>query len=147
MNTSPLLAPDAAIALGIASTALPFAGDQHAASECWLRILRLHGDAGVALQSLGVGEDVIETPTANVDDQDLAASDGHDLAASDSPTIAEVADEAARIASARGADGIATTDLLLAVIEAYGLDFERALEAHGTDRAEVRERLCAQLAS
>lgn len=130
MNGAPALAPDAAIALGIASTALPFADSAEAASESWLRILRLHGEAGVALQALGVGEDPIETGAGE--------PHGHD---GDPHALAEVTDEATRIASERGADGIATRDLLLAVMRVYGEHFDRALRAHGTDRDEVSDRL------
>ncbi len=53
------------MALGIASTAMPFARTPEAILERWLRILRLSGDAGVALQALGVGEGRVEVPTAD----------------------------------------------------------------------------------
>lgn len=134
MNGTPTLAPDAAIALGIASAALPFAGTPAAASECWLRILRLHGEAGFALQAIGVGEDMLEAPRSDHRGQRDGDAEGDDA-------LAHVTDGAARIADERGAEGIATTDLLLAVMEAYGADFDRALRAHGTDREELYERL------
>jgi hypothetical protein len=139
MNSSPPLEQDAAIALGIASTALPFARTSRAASECWLRILRLHGDAGVALQSLGVGEAVIRATSSP---EPHAVPAGEDVS-----NIAFVLAEAGRIAFERGAEVVATSDLLLAVMDACGADFDEALQAHGTDREEVLERLFAQLAS
>lgn len=134
MNATTTLAPDAAIALGIASTALPFADSADAASESWLRILRLHGEAGVALQALGVGEDTIDRETAD-DEPSPHAHDG------DPHELTEVTDEASRLAGERGAEGIATTDLLRAVMTVYGEHFDRVLRAHGTDRDEVSARL------
>ena len=56
VNAGPALAPDAAIVLGIASTAMPFARTPGDAAERWLRVLRLHGEVGAALQALGVSE-------------------------------------------------------------------------------------------
>ncbi|MHB1809035.1 MAG: hypothetical protein ACYCU0_07035 [Solirubrobacteraceae bacterium] len=135
MNATTSLAPDAAVALGIASTALPFAESAAAASESWLRILRLQGEAGVALQALGVGEGTIETEPEGQDDEPRAARDG------DPHALSDVTDAAARIAGERGADWIATTDLLLAVMCVYGEDFDRTLRAHGTDRDELSARL------
>jgi hypothetical protein len=44
-------------------------------------------------------------------------------------------------ADRRGAAGVATSDVLMAVMDVYGADFERVLQAHGTDRDEVIERL------
>lgn len=128
------LAPDAAIALGIAATALPFADSASAASESWLRILRLHGEAGVALQGLGVGEDRIEHSASD-------PADGGVMEHRDPHPLSEVTEAAATIAARRGADGIATTDLLLAVMDVYGVDFDRVLRAHGTDRDELSARL------
>ena len=43
--------------LGIASTAMPFARTADEEAERWLRVLRLHGEVGAALQALGVSED------------------------------------------------------------------------------------------
>ena len=39
--------------------------------------------------------------------------------------------------------GVATTDVLLAVMDVYGESFDRVLLAHGTDRDEVIARLGA----
>src|SRR5262245_66278906 len=65
MSTRPALAPDAAMVLGIAATAIPFARTPEEEAERWLRVLRLHGEVGNALQSLGVSEDVISIYPAN----------------------------------------------------------------------------------
>lgn len=136
MNSAPALAPDTAMVLGIASTAMPFARTPEAEAERWLRILRLHGEAGTALQALGVSEGSLRvqskgtnrarTAPANVDDRDV---------------VAQITQDALHIASRRGATGVATTDVLMAVMHFYGADFDRVLRAHGTDRDEVIERL------
>jgi hypothetical protein len=130
----PTLAPDAAMALGIASTAMPFARTPEDQAERWLRVLRLHGDAGVALQALGVSEE----PLRAVDDRALAESNG---SGAHPDAVDRVADGATQIAVDRGAGGVATSDLLVAVMDVYGADFDRVLQAHGTDRDEVLERL------
>ena len=44
MSPGPTLAPDAAIVLGIAATAMPFARTPDEELERWLRLLRLHGE-------------------------------------------------------------------------------------------------------
>src|ERR1700755_3672371 len=59
MSAAPALAPDAAMVLGIAATAIPFARTPEDEAERWLRVLRLHGEVGSVLQSLGVSEDSI----------------------------------------------------------------------------------------
>ncbi|HVR05071.1 MAG TPA: hypothetical protein VMS02_03445, partial [Solirubrobacteraceae bacterium] len=56
MSAVTALAPDAAMALGIAATAMPFARTPEDEAERWLRVLRLHGQAGIVLQALGVSE-------------------------------------------------------------------------------------------
>ena len=61
MSTGSALAPDAAMALGIASTAMPFARTPEDEAERWLRVLRTHGEAGIALHALGVSEGPLET--------------------------------------------------------------------------------------
>lgn len=142
MSARPPLAADAALVLGIASTAMPFAPTSQAEAESWLRILRLYGEAGVVLQALGVGEDRLEMPPqAAPSKQGEPSGRGPHDRASDRDPVERVADEASRIAAKRDAAGLATTDLLLAVMHVYGDDFDRALQTHGTARAEVTERL------
>lgn len=133
MNAGPALAPDAAMALGIAATAIPFAHTPADEAECWLRILRLHGRAGVALQALGVGEERL--PASVEGDPERVALDPV------GDPIGQVAGEAQRSAERRGATGIATTDVLLAVMRVYGGVFDRVLQAHGADREELTGRL------
>jgi hypothetical protein len=130
-------APDtsAAIVLGIAATALPFAPSPEAEAERWLRILRLHGEAGSTLQALGVSEGPME------DDQEQGPPTRHVAPAAGRDVIAQVTDTAARVAGLRGAGALETRDVLVAVMDCYGEDFDHVLRVHGTDRDEVLERL------
>jgi hypothetical protein len=138
VSSAPELAPDAAIVLGIASTALPFACTPEDAAERWLRVLRLHGEAGAALQALGVSEGPLCTPEEG-ESRWVSASLGGDAR----DAFAQVLEHAVRHAGRRGATGVATSDVLLAVMDVYGADFERVLRAHGADRDELIERLGA----
>lgn len=131
------LAPDAAMALGIAATAMPFTRTRQAAVEHWLRVLRLHGEAGAALQSLGVGEERLEDSARDAGERREAATDSGD------PVVA-VAERAGRIARRRAESAITTADLLLAVLDIYGADCDRVLATHGTDRGELLQRLGQQ---
>jgi hypothetical protein len=124
---------DAALVLGMASTAIPFARSREAEAERWLRILRLNGEAGVALQALGVSEGPIEGH------EDESTSGSGDF-------VARVGEAAALAAARRGTPCFGTIDVLVAVIDVYGVDFDHVLRAHGTDRAEVLERLELQAA-
>lgn len=158
MSPKPTLAPDAAMVLGIAATAIPFARTPEDEAERWLRVLRLHGEVGNVLQSIGVSEDVISlTPENGHADPAASAPTGTGTsagtgggAAGTDPAagerrdvIALVGQYAERIAAARGSAGVATTDVLVAVLQVYGPVFEQALRAHGTDADEVLERLAA----
>jgi hypothetical protein len=135
MSSGPVLAPDAAIVLGIASTAMPFARTQEDEVERWLRLLRLHGQVGAALQALGVSEGALPEEEGAVHEQHGGDAIGeHDA-------VARVSEQAVRVAAERGAPAIATIDVLLAVMSVYGDEFDRALRAHGTDSDEVLERL------
>jgi len=140
MSPAPKLAPDAAIVLGIAATAIPFARTPEDEAERWLRLLRLHGEVGAALQALGVSEDSLRADAGEFVDgerfADAVNPDHRDV-------IALVTEHAARVALGRGAAGIGTIDVLMAVMEVYGTVFERALHAHGTDADEVLQRLAA----
>jgi hypothetical protein len=141
MSSTPTLAPDAAMVLGIAATAIPFARTPEDEAERWLRLLRLHGEVGAVLQAIGVSEDSIRDHAERVD---RTPSQAVDRDAEDRDVIARVGERAAQIAHARGVGGVGTTDLLMAVLEVYGNVFERALRAHGTDVEEVLERLAVE---
>jgi len=136
VSAGPALAPDAAIVLGIASTAIPFAHTPRDAAERWLRVLRLHGRVGAALQALGVSEGPLQSPgeteRAFIGPVGVAPAgfDDHDA-------VAQVVEHAIHIASQRDATGITTTDVLMAVMHVYGADFDCVLRTHGTDRDEV----------
>ena len=136
MNARPAPDTDAAMVLGMASTAMPFADSSRAEAERWLRILRLHGEAGIALQALGVSEGPLEAPAKDAASQrrDEPAHNGGDV-------VAAVTESAVRAAGARGARAVATSDVLVAVMDVYGADFDHVLRVHGTDRDEVLERL------
>jgi hypothetical protein len=134
MSVSPAPDVDVALILGMASTALPFAGTREEEAERWLRILRLHGEAGATLQGLGVSEGPLEeqdepseAPTARVGES----------------AVVDVGARATALAGDRGAQAVQSRDVLVAVMQVYGDDFDRVLRVHGTDRAEVLERLDA----
>ena len=141
MSSGPLLAPDAAIVLGIASTAMPFARTPEAEVERWLRLLRLHGQVGSALQALGVSEGALAEP--GVSPVTASPTGVRPAAPGDRDVVERVIEQAVRVAGERGADVVATTDVLIAVMRIYGEDFDRALQAHGSDREELLERLGA----
>jgi anti-sigma B factor antagonist len=130
------LTGDAAVVLGIASTAMPFARAPEEQVERWLRALRPYGDAGVALTALGVGEAPAgQAPVRRADERPRRAR------ATDPDVVATVTQHARRIARRRRASTIGTSDLLGAVMEVYGSDFDRVLALHGIERDAVTERL------
>lgn len=137
-TTSPLLAPDAAVALGIASTAMPFARTPEAALERWLRILRLHGEAGAALQALGVGEGRLNDPRGMHDRHAGARTAAQPVEQDAAEQVGELACEIAREA---GEEPITTKHLLLALMRLYGAELDRVLAAHGCQRADLVQRL------
>jgi hypothetical protein len=138
VSTRTALAPDVEMVLGIASTAMPFARTPEDAAERWLRVLRSHGEVGDALRSLGVSEGSLSPRV----ESDRERDDHHTI--DDRDAVAQVTEQAVRIASERGAGGVATTDVLMAVMRVYGTDFDRVLQAHGTNCDEVIERLGAR---
>lgn len=155
MIDSPTVAPDAAIVLGIASTAMPFARTPEAEVERWLRILRVHGEAGAALQALGVSEGRLPESETDADvERWTQSAQGSEprvkvsLPAGERPDPVErVVDDAVEIAARRGRLDVATTDLLLAVMCVYGRDFDRVLHAHGAEREELVECLGVELSA
>jgi len=144
MNVRPVLAPDAELVLGIAATAIPFARTGDAEAERWLRVLRLHGEVGAALQGLGVSEvPLASNGTSDHEHAGPPEAGAHNPGAHDA--VAHVTEQATHIASQRGATGVATTDVLIAVMQVYGEDFEQVLRTHGTDGDEVLQRLGATM--
>jgi len=131
MSSGPMLAPDAAIVLGIAATAMPFARTAEDEVERWLRLLRLHGQVGTALQALGTSEAPLP------ESGESAAPERASPAGSERDAVARVTEQAVRIAGDHGARALTTAD----VMHVYGEQFDRALRAHGTDRQEVLGRL------
>jgi ATP-dependent Clp protease ATP-binding subunit ClpA len=117
---------------------MPFARTPQAALERWLRILRLYGDAGAALQSLGVGEDRVQV---------LEESADRAVSAREGDGIEQVCEKAWEIAHQHGGGLITTGHLLLAVMSLYGAEFDRVLQAHGCDREELAQRLGASFVS
>jgi hypothetical protein len=127
------LTTDAALMLGIASTAMPFAHSNQDQAERWLRALRRHGEAGAVLASLGVREESIGISRTDARPSDTAPGDPE--------AVATVTEHAGRVATARAAPKVATTDVLLAVMHVYGATFDRVLAAHGADIEELAARL------
>ena len=131
------LSQDAAIVLALAETAIPFAVSVEDEAERWVRLLRLHGQVGLALQSLGVGEAPLSTIAQPHAVRVLRARPlGED-------PVADVTLAARRLAAKRGARSAATVDVLFAVIGVYGRVFDRALYIRGTSVDELLERLPA----
>lgn len=136
MNGTRALAPDAEIVLAIASTAMPFARTPEDQAERWLRVLRLHGEVGIALQALGVS-DVALTESSEA----VAVKAGNQAELQDGDVIVTVSERAMDIAAQRGSAGVSTVELLLAVMSVYGEHFSCVLEAHGGDVEELLDRL------
>ncbi len=132
---TPTLSRDAAMVLGLAGTALPFARTRADEVERWLRVLRLHGDVAGSLQSVGIGEAALQRPHKPVSSPGLAREP------SDSDAVDLVTERAGHIAAEHGAASVSSTDVLRAVMDVYGEDVERVLDSYGTDRAELLERL------
>ncbi len=130
---TPPLTADAALMLGIASTAMPFARSAEDQAERWLRALRNHGEAGAVLASLGLSEGALVSEDAD--------GDGTPSPPGDLDAVATITHHASRIAGERRAPKLSTTDVLLAVIHVYGQTFYRVLAAHGVDPAELTLRM------
>jgi hypothetical protein len=113
---------------------MSFAYSREDEAERWLRVLRMHGRVGEALQSLGVPEGPLMTYA-----RPFAASD---WTPDDNPVEA-ICRRAVHIAGVRAADRVDTVDLLFAVMATYGQSFDRALYIRGTSRDELLERLAS----
>ena len=126
MTEEAALSQDAAIVLALAETTIPFAVSPEDEAERWVRVLRLHGQVGAALEALGVREAPLST-IAQPHSLRLLRSRplGEDV-------VTEVTRAARRLASMRGAEATGTLDVLFGVIGMYGNAFNRALYIRGT---------------
>jgi anti-sigma B factor antagonist len=129
----PELSPDAAIVIGLAATALPFAESSADELRRWVRILSLQGEAGRALQRVGVTDVDVELPAAHA--ADPVGPDAHPDA------LTRITHAATAIAVDREAATVSTVDLLLAVMMVYGDAFDRELKSHGTSSTDLIECL------
>src|SRR5919202_1775235 len=122
----PPLSEDSAVVLALAGTAMPFADSPEGESEHWLRILRMHGEAGRTLQALGVGEKPLETTESGVEPRPRgrAHRGGENV-------VDLVTAQAAESAARREAACVSTVDVLHAVLNVYGHFFEDTLYSHG----------------
>lgn len=134
-STTPRLSQDAAIVLGLARTAVPFAAGREDEAERWVRVLRLHGQVGLAMQSLGLGEAPLESPAAP---QAVRLSQKRDT----TMAVDQVEGRALELAAERRAQLLSTVDIFFALLDIYGYSFERALYARGTTRLELIQELC-----
>jgi anti-anti-sigma factor len=149
---APVLSPDAALVVGLAATAVPFAQSFGAEAECWLRILLPYGDLPLGdgqlpARDLPLGEG--ELAAAGVDAADVRAP-GHDHDAARAHAdhrqrTDSVIAEATRIATGRGAPVVRTGDVLRAVAAIYGVAFERALRSQAHEYMSGAQRLSAGL--
>ena len=140
MNKLPL-SQDAAIVLALADTAIPFAASREDEAERWVRVLRMHGWVGAALQSLGVGEAPLETTAQPKSVRLLRRRPlGEDI-------VQMVTQKAQEFATGRGSSTVNTVDVLFALFAVYGKAFDRALYVRGTSREELIERLPSDVES
>ena len=127
------LSEDAALVLALAGTAIRFADSPESEAEHWLRILRMHGEVGAAMQALGVGEKSLE---------EARHTSGSQRFRRGTENVVELArTRAAENAVARGSELVGTIDVLEAVAGIYGSVFEDVLYARGPSLDELRERL------
>ena len=134
MTDSVRISQDAAIVLALAETAVPFAVSLEDEAERWVRVLRMHGQVGTALQGIGVGEAPLETQAAGPEE-------GHGSQALGKRAVHAVGHAARALARERGARVVTTVDVLFAAMELYGRAFDRALYVRGAGRAELLDRL------
>lgn len=130
------LSQDAAIVLGLAHTAIPFTASRDDEAERWVRLLRLHGQVGVAMQALGVTEAPIESPATP------RAVRLHQRRNQPAAIVDRVEARALELAAERRAELVSTVDILFALLDLYSYTFERALYARGTTRLELIQELC-----
>lgn len=135
MPSTTRLSQDAAIVLGLARTAVPFAASRQDEAERWVRVLRLHGQVGRAMQALGLGEAPLESPATP---QAVRLNQRRDTAA----VVEQVEARSMELAAERRAQLVSTVDIFFALLDIYSYSLERALYSRGTTRLELIQELC-----
>jgi anti-sigma B factor antagonist len=130
----PPLCADAEIVLGLAAAALPFAESTADELRRWVRLLSAHGEAGRALQCVGLTDTAIELTTAGAEAGDPGTHPD---------SVTRVRALAAAVAADREAATVSTVDLLLAVMMVYGDAFDEELRVHGTSSVELIDCLAS----
>ena len=125
------LSQDAALVVALAGTAMPFAHSAEDEAERWLRALRMHGQVGITLQALGVGEAPLMTGSEPPRERPRG---NHPFGPG---VIERVAAGARLFAGARHAPTVGTGDVLFAILQVYGRLFDRVLYVRGTSRDEL----------
>jgi hypothetical protein len=136
-GTPPRVSGDAAIVLALAATALPFATSLHEEAERWLRLLRMHGEVGIALQSLGIGEVALDPASPG----SPAIVSARARARGVRETVDLVGVRACDLARSSGASTVGTVHVLFAVLSVYGAAFDHELYRRGGTRDELFGRL------
>ena len=135
-STTTRLSQDAAIVLGLARTAVPFAATGEDEAERWVRVMRLHGQVGLAMQALGIGEAPLESPATP---RAVRLGQKRDRSGA---VVEQVEARAMELAAERRAQLVSTVDIFFALLDVYGYVFERALYSRGTTRLELIQELC-----
>src|SRR3954462_5180004 len=104
------LSEDAALVLALAGNAIRFADSAESEAEHWLRILRMHGEVGSAMQALGVGEKPL-APEERVPGSRGSLRFG----GGGESTVEQAGARAAELAAGRGSELVGTVDVLEAV--------------------------------
>jgi hypothetical protein len=131
----PSWSQDATVVLALACTALPFAPTRTQEAERWLRVMRMHGQVGAALQALGVGEGPLEPPS---EEPPILAERGQ---RNSTETVEDVCRRAVELARRSDAECVGTVHVLFAVLEKYGWALDHELYRRGTSRDELFARL------
>jgi hypothetical protein len=130
------LSEDAAVVLALAGTAIPFSDSAESEAEHWLRILRMHGEVGSAMQALGVGERPLEGDRKPGPGPQRFRRGGENV-------VDLVTARAVKIARTRAANLVGTIDVFEAVRDIYGGFFDDVLYSHGAGADELLERLAS----
>jgi hypothetical protein len=130
------LSEDAALVLALAGTAIRFADSPESEAEHWLRILRMHGEVGAAMQGLGVGEKPLQP-----EEESPGPAGTQRFRRGGDNMVSLARTRAAENAVERGSELVGTVDVLHAVSGIYGSYFDHVLDARGASFEELSERL------